>query len=218
MWRLGSLIVVIVMTPLLAQAAQWTNVTKENSKIWIDDIPGMEAGRIVYQYQGWNQSFSAELSHAGAFVNGTSYPRLQVYLEVLAPGYLWIEQNALDEKWIRSLTPFFKDRALHVIDPDSGGGSAAVRKVRFDVDRASCVAFSIGGTPASGQFKGLAIGHNTRTFGYYCAGEGEPLTDADVQTILSRISITERPDQTRIRLAQPPAGAASELGHDARPR
>lgn len=212
MRRWGCLVAALTMAPLLAHAAEWTTVTKDNSKIRIDAIPGMESARIIYQYHGWDESFSSELSHAGAFVNGANYPRLQIYLQVLAPSHIWTKQDALDEKWIRSLSPFFKDRALHVLNPEAGGGSAAVRKVRFDVDHASCAGFAVGGIPASGPVEGFAAGHNARTSGYYCAAEGKPLSDVDVQTVLSKISITERLDQARGRLVPPPADAAANRG------
>ncbi len=197
------------MVPLAAQAAEWAIVTKENSKIWIDPIPGMEQARTIYQYRGWDESFSVEQSHAGAFVNGANYPRLQIYLQVLAPSHIWTKQDALDEKWVRSLTPFFKDRPLHMAGLEPGGGSAAVRKVRFDVDHASCVGFTVGGIPASGPVEGFAAGHNARSSGYYCAAEDKPLSDVDVQNVLSKISITERLDQSRARLVPPPADASN---------
>ena len=206
MGRLLSCVLILVAAwsgQLLAQS-KWTNIPRENSKIWIDNVPGLERAPVLYQYYGWDPGYSVELSHAVATLRGVNFPRIQVYLRVLAPNFVWTSQKALDEPWVRALSTFFKDRSVQLVNEDTGGGSQRIRHVAFKVENAECVAFSVGGTPASSLIEGAAIGHNLLATGYYCGAVGENLAEGSLQKVLAGIAVTEKLEQPRQRLASPP--------------
>jgi hypothetical protein len=190
---IGNAVPVIVaaslfLIPAVVAAQQSTNKTiaKQDSKLVLD-MPGLSGGREIFEYYGWDSAYKIERSYAAQVKWNASYPRAQVYLYVLRPGYIWTRENTVDEAVIKGSVPFFKDRAITIESADQGGQNRTLAHVRtrFSVDGAKCIWFKAveGGMGAGAAV--AASGSNYDVSGFYCGPVGQPLSDSDIQAVLA---------------------------------
>ncbi len=131
----------------MAQQSTTKTITRQDSKLVLD-MPGLNGGREIFEFYGWNPSYTTEKSYAAQVKWNANYPRAQVYLTVLRPGYIWTRENIVDEAVIKGSVPFLKDRTITIETADQGGQSRTLPHVRtrFSVDGAKCIWFkSLGG-------------------------------------------------------------------------
>ncbi len=159
-------------------------VSREQSKIVLD-MPGLQGGRELYQYLGWDAAYAQERSYAAQVPRKGLYPRAQVYLTRLAPGRVWTVNKDIDAAFIRGFTPFFKDKAVVMASSGGGGSDAAHRTYRFTVDDVACVFFTDNSGTATGS--NFPTGQSGATpwavTGIYCAAPGAALSDQDVAAV-----------------------------------
>lgn len=194
---LGLLGVMLGAVPAEAQQGP-NNITREQSKIWLEEIPGLSGPRLIFQYPGWNANYSTERYYAAAVPQSGAYPRLQVSFYVLAAGFVWIRDFPIDEKYLKNW-PFLKDKDLKIPAPHKGGGSG-LTTVRFEAGGAPCFAF-LQRQVAIGTFEGMS--GNVSLDGFYCAAPGTTLDDKAVASVLSGIRITTDPARPRIPIVRP---------------
>lgn len=124
-------------TTLAAQQNPPKTISRHDSKLVLD-MPGLNGGKEVFQFSGWNSNYTTERSYAAQVPWSGIYPRAQVYLYVLAPGRIWSQENVVDEAVIKGSVPFLKDRTIVIETPDQGGQNRTAPHVRtrFSVDGA----------------------------------------------------------------------------------
>lgn len=186
---------------LVASSAHAQNkpepIKREQSKLWLEDVPGIANPMVSYFYLGWSPDYSLERFYAQAFSRGQHLPRLQVNLSLATAGFVWIRDSEIDEKYVKRW-PFFKDRDV-TIGREHSGGSSGVITVPFRSVDTDCFAFMIRnvaiGTSGSG-------GSPPSVDGFYCAAPGTPLDAALTQAVLGSIRVTS--DLSKIRTALVP--------------
>ncbi len=163
------------------QAAAQDNkrITKDQTKLTLN-MPGLESGREIFEYLGWNANYTVETHYAAQVPWSGAYPRAQVYHRRLAGGQVWVTERTIDEAGIRASVPFLRDKKITVPRSDSGGGSREKRLVRFEVDGADCAYFVV----IIGGFGTITGERPGNVGGFYCGGLGAKLTEADIAAVL----------------------------------
>lgn len=172
-------------------------IKREQSKLWLEEVPGIANPMVGYFYLGWTPNYALERFYAQAFSRGLQLPRLQVNLSLAAAGFVWTRDSEIGEKYVKTW-PFFKDRDVKIAREHSGGSSGVITVPFRSVD-ADCFAFLIRdvaiGTSGSG-------GSPPSVDGFYCAAPGTALDAALTQTVLGSIRVTS--DLSKIRTALVP--------------
>jgi hypothetical protein len=185
--------------------AEWQRIPKDQSLLVLD-LPGLSGAREQFSYEQ-RADYTAETYYA-AQVGPGSYPRGQFYLTILAPGRIWSALGDLDEAWVRAQAPFLKDKQISGVQPARGGGSEALRTVRFQVDHADCVAISFVSGGINVRTDTSAGTPQRAVRGFYCSNTRETLNDDSIRDVLSGIQIG-RPGIDRVGLAPPRPGATN---------
>lgn len=188
----------------LIPAAGWAQnkpepVKREQSKLWLEDVPGITNSTVYYFYLGWTPNYSAERFYTQVVARGAQLPRLQVNLAMLAPGFIWMQDSAMGEKYVKSW-PFFKDRDVKMAR-EHGGGSSGVITVPFRSGDAECFIFLIRNV-SIGVYEGSSSGAPPSVDGFYCAAPGTPLDATLTQAVLGSIRVTA--DLSKVRTALVP--------------
>ncbi len=162
----------LIGLPVVAHA-ELKKVTRQESKVLLA-APLLESGREIYEYGGWSASGGSESSYAAIVPTSGAYPRMQVYVEALAPLHHWKYGNALDEAWLRKAFPFLKDKPIQITARAPQPG-AHLRVVRFTVGGANCAGFEMRTIDTIGA---ISSGEDRNSIsGFYCAPLGTALTD-----------------------------------------
>jgi len=180
-------VVALIVAVLFAFAvqAQEKRVSPQESRILLF-VPYLEDVSPLYQHLGWNTRASVETAYAGMARSDTAPSRAQVYLHQTAPLTYWRTGSPLDQGWIRTSFPFFKDKPVQVTSPAPPPGSF-MRVARFEVDGAKCAAFELrhvtndNGTPTVEQRQSVS--------GIYCPPANAALDDALIQRVLEGIFV-----------------------------
>lgn len=193
----GLLGVMLSAAPAVAQQAPQT-IGREQSKVWIEPVPELDRPQAAYVYVGWNPAYSVERTVAVAVSQAGTYPRLQLNFYMLAPGFIWARDNALDEAYVKSW-PYFRDKKVKVPAPHKGGGSGLIT-VRFEADDTNCFAFLVRQV-AIGTQEGQSS--NVSVDGFYCAARGVAVDDSTVSSVLSSIRATSDLAKPRVAFVRP---------------
>jgi hypothetical protein len=161
-----------------------TAVAKSEAHL-ILEMPGLTQGRETFQSFGWDARFNRKTFYAAQVAKSGAYPRAQVYYIETAPNRLWVSPTDLTETWLKGLVPFLADKTLILSHARPDYRSDDVRTLRFTVDTAECLAFSImlGGL-APGRSDGTVSGTAGQVLGFYCSAPGAILGDSDIAEIL----------------------------------
>jgi hypothetical protein len=189
----------------LAPVSLWAQqkpepIKREQSKLWLEDVPGIANSTVYYFYLGWTPNYSAERFYAQTVARNAQLPRLHVNLVMLAPGFVWMQDSAMGEKYVKSWA-FFKDRDVKMAR-EHGGGSSGVITVPFRSVDADCFAFLIRNV-SIGLWEGMSSGGPPSLDGFYCAAQGMTLDAQLTQSVLASIRVTG--DLSRVRTALVPA-------------
>ena len=200
-----------IAAPVSAQQSTTKTIAKQNSKLVLD-MPGLNGGREVFQYFGWDSTQKIERSYAAQMPSAGSYPRAQVYLYVLRLGYVWAHEKTVDESVIKGSIPFLRDRAITIETADQGGQNQNLAHVRtrFSVDGAKCIWFkAVEGRMGAGM-GGASPGGNYSVSGFYCGPVGQPLSASDIRAVLDGWRYVPNPPGSGVAMApaSPPSAPA----------
>jgi hypothetical protein len=165
--------------------AQEKRVSVEDSRILLL-APYLEDLKPTYQYFGWNAQGSVDTAYAGVARGNSTPSRAQVYLNQTAPNMYWRAGNRLDEAWIKSSIPYFKDKPIHITAAAPMAGPF-VRVARFTVDGASCMAFELRHVTNDTGAPGIADRQSVS--GIYCPPANVSLDDALIQRVFEGIFV-----------------------------
>jgi Trypsin-like peptidase domain len=200
-----------VAATVSAQQASTKTIAKSQSKLLLD-MPGLSGGREIFEYYGWDPAYKFERSYAAQASSTGRYPRAQVYLTVLRPGYVWTHENVVDEAAIKKSVPFFKERTITVEVADQGGQNRTVPHVRsrFSVDGAKCIWIKAteGGMDAASAGAGAGGGGQYDVSGFYCGPVGQTLSESDVAAVLAGWRYVPNPSGRGAATALAPAPVA----------
>jgi hypothetical protein len=180
----GAAIACLLALPVARAEEDRTVVAKAEAHL-ILDMPGLAQSREIFQTLGWDANYSRRVFFAAQVARAGDYPRAQAYYLELAPNRLAVAQNDVTESWVKKLFPFLADKQITI----SGGApprrSDDFRTLRFAVDRADCLAFSImlSGL-APGRSDGNVSGTSGQVLGFYCSAPGAALAESDIADIL----------------------------------
>jgi len=195
----------MMLAPGLAWGQQKPeSILREKSRVWLENVPGVGTAPANYVYLGWTPNYSAERFYAQTVARGSTLPRLQVNYTMAAPGYVWLSDSALGEKYIKNWS-FFKEREVKV-PREHGGGSSGVITVPFSSADANCFAFLVRRV-ASGTIEGAGSGGRSSIDGFYCAAPGTTIDAALTHQVLASITVTEDMSRVREPLVAPVAAA-----------
>ncbi len=194
--------------PAYAAAQQSpATITRDRSKIVLS-MPGLQGGREIYQYMGWDARYHVETSYAAQVSSSGNYPRAQVYVRLLSPGIVWTHNKDITEQSVKSFAPFFKDRAVRMTVTSSGGGNEARRFARFEVDNADCIlfhvtdAYAVGGSAPTLHSGGGKL--TPSASGIYCGAQGAKLTDTEIAAVFNGYQIIQNPGASAAAVTPPP--------------
>jgi hypothetical protein len=190
-------------------------IKREQSKLWLENVPGLANAPTIYVYSGWTPNYSAERFYAQAVPGSAPLPRLHVNLAMLAPGFVWMSDSALGEKYVKDW-PFFKDRDVTMAREHSGGSSGAIT-VPFRSGDANCFAFLIRNV-SIGLIGGTGSGGRPSVDGVYCGAPGAALDAALMQNVMASIHVTEDLARVRSSLIKPVATTPAATVAAAPPR
>jgi hypothetical protein len=164
---------------------QVRRVTRSESTILLD-IPGLADGVGGYEYRGWNSNYSAESSYAFVLArNGDPYPRAQVFYTKLSSSYHWIPNTDVLTKATQNFL-FFKDKKVNITQQPTSGSREPVQVMRFEVDGAQCVSFSVKYYPAIGSTSDVG---NSGAEGIYCGAVGESFGQDRIDAVVEGIYV-----------------------------
>jgi hypothetical protein len=180
----GALLVCLLALPSARAAEDQTIVGKGEARL-ILDMPGLARSHESFQTLGWDATYSRRVFFAAQVALSGAYPRAQVYYLELAPNHLVTGQNDVTETWVKKLFPFLADKQITVSGMAPVRQSDDFRTLRFAVDTADCLAFSImlGGL-APGRSDGNVSGTAGPVLGFYCSAPGATLAGTDIADIL----------------------------------
>jgi hypothetical protein len=169
-------------------------IKREQSRVWLEDVPGLAKAPVGYVYLGWTPNYSSERFYAQTIARGTQLPRLHVNYTMAAPGFVWLSDSALGEKYLKGWS-FFKDREI-VVPREHGGGSSGTITVPFRSADANCFAFLVRQV-AMGTMGGSGANGRSSIDGFYCAAPGTTIDATLTHQVLASIRVTE--DLSRVR-------------------
>ncbi len=211
MHRIVLVLACLGIAALPASAQQTPKTIKREESKLVLDMPGLEDGQELYQYNGWDTRYSEERHYAAQAPKRGSYPRAQVYMTLLAPGYLWTVNRPIDEEFVRNFAPFFKDKTIRMVTSAPGGGNATQRLARFEIDSSDCLLFVVtDGLSTGSGFGAGATSQSPRPSvrGIYCSAPGVKLGDADIAAVLAGYHIVLNPGVVAPPRRTAPAAAA----------
>ncbi len=184
MRRLLAVALGAALVPVAAHAQQAKIVQRHESKL-IFEMPGLESNLTTHQYFGWTPNYSHERTYVFSVPRAGSYPRAQVILDVLSKSYVWTHARDMNEAWLKGSWPFFKDRAITITQAPPNGSNDTRRIVRFQVDNADCVGFSLGEFSIGYAMETPTSAGAPRVTGFYCGTIGGRMSDDDVKAVLA---------------------------------
>jgi hypothetical protein len=180
-----TLLLPALLLPVVGGHAESRKVTAQESKILLR-VPYLEDVTPNYQYYGWNDKASTETSYAGLARSNKPAGRAQVYLYQASPTSHWTRGAVLDEKWIKTMIPFLKDKAIQITTPAQSSGPY-VRVARFVVEDAKCMAFDLRHVAGVMDWEGEEA--RQAISGIYCPPAGIDLDDALIQRVFEGIFV-----------------------------
>ncbi len=199
--------VVVVAMAILAACLQTDPapraVAPEQSKIQIAKVPGLESRSVVYEYYGWRPAYQGVEQYYAAgpptteeyyAASGRAYPRLEVRVYVVAPGWEWDRDLVIDQGYLKGY-PFIRDQAIS-IGARRLDQTPSLAVVPFQLSGANCFAFIARDVPlvhAAGQKL-----QQVSADGYYCAAAGAAVDDATAAAVLSNVLVTDNLSHQRV--------------------
>ncbi len=175
----AALLALSLVASAKAAGDEWESITPDDAKI-VFNAPGLFGSG---QFAKWSR-YDVKMQ-VGMWAHGSLYPRAEIFLQELQPGYLLTRETKL--KGSLANWDFLKRGTLDLGAKEKAANVLGrVEYRRFSIKELNCVGFGQHyGTPTEADNdRGVAPHYIT---GYYC--DDKPLSDSTVEAVVHALGV-----------------------------